>query len=235
MRFNGIPPTVHRNLAWVDVPMADIKIIRRAFGAKVNDVALALNAGALHRYLEQRGELPEVPLVIANPVNIRAADDSGAFENRVSMMTVQLPTNIADPADRLRQVVTNTTAAKAKISGAGTNMFEDLFDVVAPGLTGVIVQLAATRLGQSLPPAYNVCITNLVGPPFPLYLCGARLEGFRIQMMQALGVGLVVAMISYDGALQMSITGSRELIPDVWSIATGIDQERALLLDAANT
>ncbi len=233
--INEVPDHVHRRLAWADVAMTDVKAIRGAFGATVNDVALALGAGALRRHLEARGDLPSEPLVIANPVNVRAANEAGDFENRVAMMTVQLPTQLEDPVDRLRQVMRNTAAAKAGINAAGTNMFEDLFDVVAPGVASVVAHFTTNVIGGPVSAPYNACITNLIGPPFPLYFCGAKLEGFRIQMMQAMGVGVVIALISYDGVLQMSVTGSRELVPDVWAIAEGIDVERTLLLEAAAT
>lgn len=231
-RISGRP---HKNFAWASVSMDDVKTVRAAFDAKVNDVVLALCAGSLHRYLEERGELPDEPLTVANPINLRETDESGAYENKVAMMAPRLPAQLADPAERIRAVVASTTDTKAASRASGTNLLEDLFGVVSPGMVDVAMQVYTTSgIAGLLPAPYNLCVTNLIGPPIPLYFAGARLEGFYIQMPLLDRIGLVIALLSYAGRLQFGITGTGELTPDVWSIARGIEGEMGLLLEAAS-
>lgn len=226
----------HRNLAWSSVDMGDVKTVRRAFDATVNDVALALCSGAIRYYLADRGELPARSLTAANPVNLREQTDEGQFENRVKIMGPLLETQIEDPAERLRAIVRSTKDTKRASAATGTNLFEDLFGITMPGLVDQLVHLySASGLAGAIPAPYNTTITNLMGPPVPLYFAGARLDGFHIQMMLFDGVGLVIALISYAGRLVFNVTATRELTPDVWTIAEGIETEMRHLLAVSDT
>lgn len=224
----------HKNLAWMSVAMDDVKTVRKAYDATVNDVALALVAGSLHRYLKAGGELSDEPLIVANPINLREADETGAYENKVAMMAPKLPVQIADPVERLKEIVASTGDTKAASAASGTNLLEDLFGVVNPGFVDVIMHAYTTSgVAGVLPAPYNLCVTNLIGPPIPLYFNGARLDRFYIQMMLFDTIGLVIALMSYAGRLQFGVTATRELTPEVWSIADGIEEEMNLLLEAA--
>ncbi len=235
--FNEIVPgRPHKAFAWASVSMEDVKTIRVAFDAKVNDVALALCAGSLHQYLEARDELPAEPLTVANPINIRESDENGVYENKVAMMAPRLPTQLGDPAERIRAVVASTTDTKTASRASGTNLLEDFFGIMSPGMVDVAMQVyTTTGVAGMLPAPYNLCITNLIGPPIPLHFAGARLEGFYIEMMLLDTIGLVIALMSYAGRLQFGITATRELTPHVWSIAEGIEEEMGLLLEAVGT
>ncbi len=224
----------HRNLAWASVDMSDVKTVRNAFGATVNDVALALYSGAVRSYLLERDELPSRSLTVANPVNLRDQTEEGQYENRVKIMGPLLETHLDDPAERLSAIVRSTGDTKRASASTGTNLFEDLFGITMPGVVDQIMNLyTASGLAGAIPAPYNTVLTNLHGPPVPLYFTGARLDGFYIQMPAFEGVGLIVALMSYAGRLLFSVTATRELTPDVWKIAEGIEAEMGHLLGAA--
>ena len=210
-----------------------MKTVRSAFDATVNDVALALCSGAIRRYLVERDELPSRSLTVANPVNLRDETERGQYENRVKIMGPLLETQHDDPAERLRAIVRSTRDTKRASASAGTNLFEDLFGIMMPGVVDQIMSIyTASGLAGAIPAPYNTVMTNLHGPPVPVYFAGARFEALYIQMPLFDGVGLITALMSYAGRLFFSLTATHELTPDVWKVAEGIEEEMDLLLDA---
>ena len=107
--------SAHRRVAFASLPLDDVKTIKNAFGCTVNDVVLAVCAAGLRSWLEERDELPTEPLLGVIPVSVRTGEQIGTFGNQVSAMVVELPTNVADPAQRLRRVSVNMTAAKSRL------------------------------------------------------------------------------------------------------------------------
>ncbi len=222
----------HRNLAWASVSMDDVKTIRRSFDATVNDVALALYSGALRGYLLERDELPSQSLTVANPVNLRAETERGKYENRVKLIAPLLETHLDDPAERLDAIVRSTRDTKRASASAGSNLFEDLFGITMPGIVDQLVHIyQSSGLAGAVPAPYNTVLSNLRGPPIPVYFAGARVEALYIQLPVFDGVGLFAALMTYAGRMFFTITGIRELTPDVWRIARGIEVEMQVLLD----
>lgn len=229
--FNTIPPGVPRKVtSWASIPMTDVKSIRALHGGTVNDVALALTAGSLRRWLQRHNALPDGPITCANPVNVRAADEDGLFENRFAIFSVPLPTHLSEPEARYQAVSEATALAKASSQAAGTNIIDNLFRVLSPGVAELIVAGLQVGLGSNAPSPYNTLVTNLQGPPIPLFLAGARLERFHVQMMQVSGMSLIVALITYAGQMQITVTGHRENTPGIWELANGIEEEARMLL-----
>jgi WS/DGAT/MGAT family acyltransferase len=214
--------TPHRRVATASVSLDRVKAVKNAFGVKVNDVVLALCAASLRRYLDDRGELPATPLVAQVPVSVRA-DDDNAPGSKVAAMFTSLPTNVEDPADRLRAVYDATQTAKEMKQALDAHKIMNLTDTMSPGLIGLAARMyTGAGLGSHIPPPFNLIISNVPGPPFPLYLAGARLVSLSPMGPLLYGSGLNITVISYLDSLDFGFLACRELVDDVWGIADGI-------------
>jgi diacylglycerol O-acyltransferase / wax synthase len=228
--------TPHKSLAFVTVPMGDVDTVRKAFGTTVNDVALALCAGALRNYLEARGELPAEPLMACVPVNTRAEDEKSRGGVRVSLMFTSLETQLEDPVERLRAIHTHGDATKHVHGARGSDVVETLVSVPAPLVWHSLgYLLESLHAGDYVPPIFNCCISNIRGFEEPVYFGGARVVRQCVMAMLFEGVGLFIPLISYAGSIDFSITAVRELVPDPWIIADGIRDSLADLVKAAGT
>ena len=211
-----------------------VKRLRKSVdGATVNDVVLAICAGALRRYLGDRDELPDEPLVAMVPVSTRSEDARQAMGNQVSMMLVQLPTDIDYPLERLRVVTENTTRGKSYQGAVDASRLADFAEFVPFALAGPAARMY-TRVGGSRhhAPVFNVVITNVPGPQIPLYLAGHKLLA-HIGMAPIFdGIGLIMPVFSYNGVLSISPTSAANLIPDINVLARRI-RESANDLEAA--
>jgi|JI10StandDraft_1071094.scaffolds.fasta_scaffold03551_14 diacylglycerol O-acyltransferase len=214
-RFN--PPRIgpHRRFTTLSLDLAAIKQVKAALGGTINDVVLATVTGGLRRYLQRHGDDPAAlgALRALMPVNIRAATDA-AGGNRVAMLLVPLPIDVADPAQRLIAVSAASKRLRTESDQvAGVALFEQIADAVATGLVANVFRLAA-RLR-----AFNVTVTNVPGPPMPLYLLGARLEGIYplVPLFERQAVG--VALFSYAGRLDVGLVTCWHTVPDLAALA----------------
>ena len=231
--FNEVPSGIpHKTMSFATIEMSDIKRIREIHGCTVNDVAVAVSTAAIRRWLVDHNALPSGPISAGNPVNTRNVDDKGLFENRFTMFAIELPVHVADPVERLTAINAATTSAKEATRSAGTNLLDNVFQVLAPGITELVVGGLSAGLGKHQPAPFNTLITNVQGPPIPLYLAGAKLENLYIQMMQYAGLSLVIAVMSYAGRLAVTITGHIENTPDIWTFPEEMQKEVARLLAA---
>jgi diacylglycerol O-acyltransferase len=214
--------TPHRRFAWVTVPLARTKAIKHAYDVKLNDVVLALCAGSLRRYLELTGELPVDPLIAQVPVSLRAGTDHEPG-SKVGSMFVDLATDVADPAERLLAIRESTGHAKEMSQALSVDKIMGLTDSTPPGLVGLAARMY-TRIGleSRIPPPINVVISNVPGPPFPLYLAGARLEAMYPMGPLLLGTGLNITVISYRDSLDFGFLCCPEMVPDPGLIAEGV-------------
>jgi WS/DGAT/MGAT family acyltransferase len=231
--FNTIPHGIpHKSTAWTSVSMADIKRIRQRHDCTVNDIALAITTAALRRWLIDHDALPAGPITCGNPANTRTVDDSGAFENRFAIFALKLPVEVEDSVERLRVIHRATTESKDSVRGSGSNTVENLFGVLAPGFTELVVGGVLSVLRDKAPSPFNTLVTNVQGPPIPLYLAGAKLDRMSIQMMQTSGMSLIVAVMTYAGQMFVTVVGHRENTPDIWTITEEMSNEVDRLLAA---
>lgn len=213
-RFNG-RISAHRSVDARFFPLEAIKKIKDLVpGATVNDVVVTIVAGALRRYLLAKGELPTVSLVAGAPINVRdAADRSGG--NLISMMTLSIYTDIADPLERLHQVHEECVSSKEYSSAVGARTLTDLTQTIPPRIAALGFRAASeTMLRTGATSPINTIISNVPGPQVPLYLCGAKLVcsagcGPLLDHM-----GLFHAVLSYEGGLSIMATACREMLPD---------------------
>lgn len=213
-RFNA-PVSPHKVFDATIFRLSDLKEIKdKVEGATINDVVLAICAGALRRYLAHHGELPPEPLVAIAPVNARGSGrQAEAPGNRLSAMTVALPTYADKPLDRLRIVRDTTSQTKAAKSGISARLMTDLSrHVPAATLAGVARLVAGGRFTSRF---CNLFISNVPGPQQELYMNGARLVHNFSMAPLADGMGLFIATPSYNGEMSFNIISAREMLPDI--------------------
>jgi len=230
--FNG-PITQHRRVAFRSVDLGRVKQVKNAFGVSVNDVVMAMCAGALRRWLAEHDALPQAPLVAMIPVSVRDPSSQGALGNKVSAMLTTLPTATAQPERRLEIVHAATKIAKAQQAAIPQGLVDQISDFAPPALTARAARVVfATGLLHRLPP-FNLCISNVPGPNVPVYLCGAKLLAHYPVSVITDGQGLNITVIGYLGQLHFGLTGCRELVPDIDAVAGYLADELDLLTEAA--
>lgn len=226
-RFNGNVSS-HRVFQAISVDLEDVKKIKNSVdGATVNDAALTIVGGALRKYLEKHGELPEQSLAAMAPVNVRTdADKSGG--NIVSALTVELRTDIEDPMERLTAVHEGTSHAKEYANAVGAKTMTDYTQFIPSTLTAQAAKLASRwGLMARMKPTFNCVVTNVPGPPIPLYSTGAKMVSNFGTGPVTDGLGLFHVISSYCGEFVVSATSCRVMMPDP-------DFYRQCLLDSFN-
>jgi WS/DGAT/MGAT family acyltransferase len=218
MSFNA-KITPHRRFAFGSVPLADVKEIKNKLGVTVNDVVMALCAGALRRYLLQHNELPADPLVAMVPVSVRSEADSGSFGNQISAMSASLHTHIEDPIERLQCIHKSMRVAKEQHQALPATLLQDFAQFAPPAVAARAARVVArATVANWVDPPFNVVISNVPGPQFALYSVGAKLiANYPVSAIND-GVGLNMTMMSYNGNLDFGLLTCRELLPDLWDL-----------------
>jgi WS/DGAT/MGAT family acyltransferase len=228
------PITPHRRFAYTTVSLEDAKTVRRAFGCTFNDVVMALCSGTLRRYLQHHDCLPAESLIAMVPVSVRSGGEDDAFQNRVSALLADLATNEADPAKRLRRVQQSMTAAKEDFAAIPAETLQDYTQFAPPAVAARAMRMySRLRIADRMNPPFNLIISNVPGPNFPLYSAGARLEHFYPVSALADGQGLNMTVQSYNGNLDFGFIACRELVPDVWLMTDLLQESMAELLALA--
>lgn len=227
--------TGRRSFAFTSVSLPTVKAVKNASGATVNDVVLALCAGALRRYLDGRGEELDRPLVAMVPVSVRSDDQKDAMGNQVSSMLASLATDIDDPLERLEAIHASMAGVKQQLKAIGADTLGDWAEFAAPALAGRAARLySRTRVADRHRPIFNVTISNVPGPPFPLYSVGARMVANYPIGPIAEGGGLNMTVMSYLDRLDFGLLACPDVLPDVWGLAEGLPLALEELVTAAD-
>lgn len=220
--------TAERNLAMAQLPLEDVKKIKDHCDVKVNDVVMALCAGALRGYLEGRDELPAKPLIAFVPASVHDESDRPG-RNQLSGMFSNLHTDIEDPLDRLRTIGQSNVRAKEHSSSLGPTMLLDLAQSLSRNMFGLALGLLSrTPLGTTA--ITNVVISNVAGPPTTLYSAGAEITGLYPFGPVFPGAGLNITVMSLDGKLNIGIISCPQLVDDLWDLADRFEAELKELL-----
>jgi WS/DGAT/MGAT family acyltransferase len=217
----------HRRFDWREMPLDEVKAVRRALGCTINDVVLATVTGAVREFLQLRGhELEGIDFRIAAPVSIRNADDP-EMGNRVSQWFVRAPVDEADPVARVEKI----RAATEELKASKQALDVDLIMNIAEWTPTILLTLASRSASGSAP--YNMMVTNVPGPQQDLYLLGARLEAIYSQVPIADSTALGVALVSYAGKLCWGFNADFESVPDLELFADAIEASFAEIAEAA--
>jgi WS/DGAT/MGAT family acyltransferase len=213
--FNA-PVTAHRRFDFGKLPLADVKAVKNAHGVTVNDVVVSICAGAVRHWLLVHDELPDDPLVAQIPVSVRTDEEFGTFGNRILLMAAPLHTELADPVERLRATHESLAVMKERHRALPAALLQDANHFVPPAVFARAARLTF-RYSTSRPgrPTWNLVISNVPGPQFPLYLAGARLVANYPVSVITDGMGLNITVMSYDGHLDFGIVADYDLMPDV--------------------
>ncbi|GAA5111996.1 wax ester/triacylglycerol synthase family O-acyltransferase [Haloechinothrix salitolerans] len=232
--FNGTI-SGDRSVAHVDLPLDDVKRVKNAFGVTVNDVVLAVCSGALRTFLAEYDELPDRPLLATVPVSVRERSQrSDHGSNKVSTWFASLPTQLADPVARLRDLGESNRKAKRHHESIPADLLQDWAQFAAPMTFGLAVRAySALRLAEKHPVVHNLVISNVPGPPMPLYLLGARITGMYPFGPVFHGAGLNITVVSLAGRVDVGLIAARNQANDLWPLADAIPAALAELVAAA--
>ena len=222
-----------RSMAFSSISIADVKALRRHFGVKLNDVALALCAGALRSYLIDRDELPPRPLSVGIPVSTRVEGDN-SLGNQLSYLAVPLPTNLADPEERLRAITHETQAAKGVHEAMRASPLGSIADTAPPFMIAALLRLAyQSHVLGYIPGMMNTIVSNVPGPPMDLYISGARLTGIYSASVLLDQMGLNITLYTFGDRVDFGVHVDPDLIPDAWAIADAIPRALEEMMRAA--
>jgi WS/DGAT/MGAT family acyltransferase len=219
------PITPRRQFDSATVSLDRAKAVKAAYGVKLNDVILALCASGLRKYLLEFNELPSQPLIAQVPVSTRTADETDSVGNRVGSMFVSLATHIEDPGLRLRAIYRSTQGAKEMSEAMSVHRIMGLTDTTPPGLIALAARMyTRSGLENSVPPPVNVVISNVPGPPFPLYIAGSRLKRLYPMGPLLFGMGLNMTVFSYVDSLDFGLMSCPDVVRRADIIATGVEE-----------
>ena len=215
-RFNDLVTSSRVTDALI-MDLAEIKAIRKALGGVVtiNDIIVSIVGGGLRKYLHSKNELPEISLSAGAPISVRDERNSESTGNQVSMMAIDMATNIADPIERLQAIHKSSDESKAFSSAVGSSMIMDISEIMIPQVMGWGFQAATLAAARSdIPMPAHVIISNVPGPQIPLYLAGAK-----VHLMMGLGpllhmMGLFHAVLSGASRITINFISCRDMLPD---------------------
>jgi WS/DGAT/MGAT family acyltransferase len=223
--------TAGRRVAFAATPLDEIKAIKNHFGVTVNDVVMTIVAGALRSWLDQLEDLPAAPLVAAVPLSVRTREQRGTYGNRIAMMMTPMPTDVADPVDRLQATRSSMDAVKARHRTVPATILQDANHFIPPVLLARAARASAFfAASMSREATANLIMSNVPGPRKPMYLAGARWEAIYPASAIFHGIGLNVTAASYLGDMNWGAVCDPIQVADVWPLMDAIRDAQAELL-----
>jgi diacylglycerol O-acyltransferase len=217
----------HRRFAWVDGDLQQFKAIKNALGGTVNDVVLAVVAGALRTHYLDHGYETDTELKAMVPISVRAESERGALGNKVTAMYAPLPIALEDPIARYRAIHEAMRGLKESGQAVGADVLTSLADFAPPTILS-----QAARL-QTLQRFFNLTVTNVPGPQFKLYLMGRALEHIYPLVPLVDNAALGIAIMSYDGRIDFGLQADYDALPDLDDVAAALESAIAELAAVA--
>jgi WS/DGAT/MGAT family acyltransferase len=220
--FN-VSVTRGRAFAAVSLPLAELKLIGKAHDATINDMVLMVVSTALRRYLGKQHTLPKKSLIAAVPISLRKAGDTTS-DNQASLSLISLGTHVADPMKRLEHIRTASAAMKATLGGVKSILPTDFPSLGLPWLIEAATSLyGKAKVAERFPQVANVAISNVPGPPMPLYLAGARMLTNYPTSIVVHGMAFNITVQSYAGSLDFGMMADAKAMPDVKAFAQAVE------------
>ena len=214
--FNGkISP--HRRWVFGQLPLEEVKAVKATFGCTLNDVVVTICASAVRTWLVDHDELPAEPLVAQIPVSVRTKDQAGTYGNRILLSSSKLYTNISDAAERLAATAEGLKVMKERHKAVPATVLQDANNFIPPALFTRAARVTFSMARSGTPP-WNLVVSNVPGPQFPLYCAGAKLVANYPVSVIFDGTGLNITVQSYDGHLDFGILADRDQMPDLWNV-----------------
>jgi WS/DGAT/MGAT family acyltransferase len=223
--------SAHRSFAFGSLSLESVKALKNELDITVNDVVVALCATAVRDWLLEHDALPEDPLVAMVPMSVRTEQQKGTYGNRVSMMVVPIPTNVADARERLVTAHETMKSAKHRHRALPADLLTDATSFIPPAVQARASRLTMELTGR-LAPALNLVISNVPGPRDPLYMAGAELQANFPVSVVADGMGLNMTVMSYRDHVDFGLVGDRTLVGDLWPMMAGLEASLDELCDA---
>jgi diacylglycerol O-acyltransferase / wax synthase len=219
------PITGARRFAAQSWPIDRLRAVGRGLGGSINDVVLAMCAGSLRCYLLDHDALPDQPLIAAVPVSLKKGDDGPNEGNAVGAVLCNLGTHVEDPGERYELILSSMRDAKSQMHGMG-QLGVTLLSAInfGPVALGPLFRYEALRK-----PPFNIIISNVPGPPEPLYWNGARLEGIYPASIPFDGQALNITVTSYAGSMEFGIVGCRRQVPQLQRLLDHLEASLAEL------
>jgi diacylglycerol O-acyltransferase len=212
-----------RAFAAVSLPLAELKGIGKAHEATVNDMVLMVVSTALRRHLGKKHTLPKKSLIAAVPISLRAPGDTSS-DNQASLSLISLGTHIADPMQRLEHIRNASRSMKATLGSVKSVLPTDFPSLGLPWLMEAAASLyGKAKVADRIPQVANVVISNVPGPPMPLYLAGARMLTNYPTSIVVHGMALNITVQSYNGALDFGLMADALAMPDVKAFAQALE------------
>jgi hypothetical protein len=217
--------SAHRVYATCSLALADVKRVAKSRGVTINDIVLALSAGALRRYLMEHRALPDAPLIAGVPASLRAPGDA-RLNNQVVFSLSRLPTDVPDPLPRLVAARLAAQDAKALFADVRDLLTTNISIVGAPLIITALARLmAGTRAYNVVRPFFNVVISNVPGPREPMYCVGAPATHYFPVSIPFHGCALNITVQSYLDQLDFGLIACSETVPDAQRIADYIAED----------
>ncbi len=224
-----------RVFSYGSLPLDDVKRVAKTFGISVNDVVMTLCSAALRAWLRERDALPDRPLVAAVPVAVRSSTGTRTVGNQISAMITPLATHLDSPRERLATMERTMRTAKRRFAVAPATWLRELSALVPSPLAGVATA-GLSRLAASAFPPVNLIISNVPGPQFPLYLCGARVRAYYpLSVLTDITGGINITCFSYDAALGFGVVACPRRAPGSERLIGHLHDAMAELIALAET
>ena len=222
-------PSEAKRVAWSGpIPLADIKTAGSRLCGTVNDVLLTAVTGALRRYLQDRGEpLVDVRIRALVPISLRPSGTETDLGNRIGIVLLPMPVDVAGPLDRFRELKRRMDEYKGTLEAPVVYAAMNTFGRAPSGVVSPLVDHLCSRA--------TVVVTNVKGPQEPLHLAGAPLEEFMFWIPRFGGIGLGIGILSYNGQVRVGVISDRDVVPDPQAVITAFHQEFDALLALALT
>jgi WS/DGAT/MGAT family acyltransferase len=218
----------HRRFTWVRMELSDVKAIKNALGGTVNDVMLGIVTGALGRHLRRRGvDTDGLELRAMVPVSVRSEEARGALGNQVTAMMAPLPVGLREPVSRLVRISEAMGHLKSGGQAVGAQVLTELTGFAPPNIMSQAARVIARQR------MFNLVVTNVPGPQFPLYLAGRELKDLFPMVPLAPNQALGIAIMSYNGRINFGLVGDYELMSDLDDFAGDLEASLAELAEAA--
>jgi WS/DGAT/MGAT family acyltransferase len=200
----------HRRFDWLNMDLAELKSIRRALGGSLNDVVLTIVTGAVRRFFTHRQMRPgDLHFRIMAPLSVRTEEEHGSLGNRVSAWIIELPLGETDPIRQLEDISKRTSELKNTKDAVAA----EILTQAAEWTPSTLLSLAGRNVSRLLP--FNMVVTNVPGPQFPMYMLGAEMEETFPHVPLTEGLGLGIALMSYNGKLCWGFNADYDLVPDL--------------------